>query len=99
MCSNMPLSVYMPASSVLSLCTHVFPCADVVLQRCDAGLSLPEVLQGVDSNIVGDTLSSWAEKLRPATSPLSEQAAHGKGSSRPAQGELSKEPAAQDIKP
>ncbi|CAL5229331.1 g12637 [Coccomyxa viridis] len=38
-------------------------------------------VRGVDSNIVGDTLSRWAEKLRPATPPLPEQTSAGRAPS------------------
>ena len=30
-------------------------------------------MQGIDSNIVGDTLSRWVENLRPARPPLPKQ--------------------------
>ena len=50
---------------------------------------MPVILQGVDGNVVGDTLSRWVEMLRSLTPPLPEQTKDaGRDSSRPSQQEL-----------
>ena len=53
---------------------------------------MPVILQGVDGNVVGDTLSRWVDMLRPArpTLPAQGKAAADRDSSGPLQQEVNK---------